>query len=81
MAYRIYTVVNLAETSRDADDVRTQDLCYKEKEEDAVAFCEKYIEDKFTQKDTELEKDGENYSAHDSCSWGTTLKADKIKIE
>ena len=81
MAYQIYTSVNYAETSRDADDIRIDNIDYKEKLEDALDVANKFIKEKFFHKDTKLKKYNNNYAATDFCSWGKTIVVEQINIE
>lgn len=80
MAYKVYTMVNYAETSKDADDIVTQEIAYKDKLEDALDVANKFIKEKFFHKNTELKKVGQNYEATDFCSWGKTIIVEPINI-
>ncbi len=77
--YRIYTKVNLADTSRDPDDIIIKELCYKKTKKEAKEFCNKYISKKFFNKDSELYENNGIIHAIDFCSYGETIIAKKIK--
>ena len=79
MYYKIYTRVNYAETSRDADDIRIYSIGYKDKLEDALDVANKFIYENFFHKDTKLKKYGNNYQATDFCSWGKTIIVEQIQ--
>lgn len=83
MPYKIYTEVNLAETSRDDDDIRYEDVGYAESFPDALKIANNYIKSNFTRNETKLvkEKNSNNYVATDSCSWGETIYIEEIKID
>ena len=79
--YKIYTEINLAETSRDPDNIITKYLCNKKTKESTIAFCEKYILEHFCDKSTKLEKNTNGFSATDFCSYAETLIAKKTILE
>lgn len=81
MAYKIYTSVNYAETSRDPDDICIDEIGYKQKLDDALEVANKFIKEKFFHKNTQLKQHGDNYQATDFCSWGKTIIVEKINIE
>lgn len=80
MGYKIYTRVNLAETSRDPDDIRVENLGCKDNLEQAIDLANKFIKDRFFNKNTQLKKQGHNYTATDFCSWGKTIVVAPINI-
>lgn len=81
MAYRIFTSVNYAMTSRDADDISIDTIGYKDRLEDALEVANKFIKKEFLHKDTELRKYENNYTATDFCSWGKTIVVKQIDID
>ena len=83
MAYRIYKEINFADTCRDADDIHTTELGYKNKLEDALSVAKNYIKEHFFHKDTELHKckKSNNYEATDFRSYGATIYVEEIIID
>jgi len=81
MAYRIYTRRNLADTTRDPDQMIFEELGYKSDLEDAKSVANKYIKERFFRKDTELSeyKDG-TIGATDFSSYGATVVISPITI-
>jgi hypothetical protein len=81
MAYRIYTERNLAETTRDPDEIVIKELGYKYNLEDAKSTANEYIAKNFFHKDTILkERKNGSYSATDFCSFGATIIVEPIII-
>ena len=81
MIYRIYTEQNLADTSRDPDQIITNELGYKYSLEDAKSLANEYIKQNFFNKDTELRNNVKGtYTAHDYCSYGVTITIQPINI-
>jgi len=81
MAYKIWTSYNSADTCRDADDIHTEELGYKNELEDAFIVANNYIKKYFLHKDTKLSKVSINeWQATDFCSYGSTIYVKKIKI-
>jgi hypothetical protein len=81
MAYRIYTRVNFADTSRDKDNVHIKELCYKSSREKAIKYMYDYIKKHFTNRNTGLCGSKTALSATDACSYGETIMAEKITID
>ncbi len=81
MAYRIYTERNLADTTRDPDEMVVEELGYKHELEDAKSIVNDYIEKRFFHKDTPIRerKDG-TFTATDFCSYGATIIIEPIII-
>jgi len=81
MAYRIYTQRNLADTWRDPDNIVTEDLCYKQSEDDAKSVAMDYIKNNFFHRDTQLrERTGGGFIATDFSSYGATIIVEPIVI-
>ncbi len=81
MAYRIYTERNLADTTRDPDQIVIEELGYKHNLEDAKSTANEYIAKNFVHKDTILkERKNGLYSATDFCSYGATIIVEPIII-
>lgn len=82
MAYKIYTERNLADTSRDPDQIVNEDLGYVHNLENAKKIASDYIKKRFFHKDTELlkRKDG-THTATDFCSYGATIIVKPIEIQ
>lgn len=81
MPYKIYTTFDASDTSRDPDEIRTKELCYKNKKEDAVKFCENYIKENFCRKKEKLQQTKNGFEATDFCSYAETIIAEHIVIE
>jgi hypothetical protein len=81
MAYRIYTERNLAETTRDPDEIVIKELGYKHNLEDAKSIANDYIAKNFFHRDTLLkERQNGLYSATDFSSYGATIIVEPIII-
>ena len=82
MIYRVFKIVDYADTCRDADDIRITELGYKNSLDDAKSVANDYIKKYFFHKDTELRKckDG-SFSATDFRSYGATIKIQPIKVD
>jgi len=82
MAYKIYTEQNLADTSRDPDDVVIEELGYKNNLDDALLLGNNFIKDNFFHKDTTIrQRTDDTYTATDFCSYGKTLIIKEIVID
>ena len=82
MAYKIYTKQNLADTSRDPDDIVIEELGYKNNLDDALSLGNKFIKDNFFHKDTTIKRRSDGtYTATDFCSYGKTLIIKEIIID
>lgn len=81
VVYKVFTSVNYADTSRDADNIHTNVLGNKRNLEDAKELANKYIKKNFSHKNTNLVKykDG-TYGATDFRSYGETITIEPIKI-
>ena len=79
--YRIYTVVNCADTCRDPDDFYYTELGCVESASEALTFMKEFIQQKFFNSDAKIYREGINYWAQESCSYGRTLKADKVVLK
>ena len=80
--YRLYYVVNYADTMRDPDDIRNTELGYVKDEESAIAFMKDFIEKRFfghSFNKYEVHRVGDNLRAFEFCSYGKVLCADKMK--
>jgi hypothetical protein len=77
--YRIYTVVNAADTCRDPDDLHYTELGYAENLEEVKLFAEKYIKQHFVNKDTQLHQHNGQWLASDFCSYGATIVIEKME--
>jgi hypothetical protein len=74
MIYKIFTIVNFAETCRDKDDIQITELGYKKNLKDAKKVANDYIQEEFFRKETKLHKNKDNsFSATDLCSFGETI--------
>jgi hypothetical protein len=73
--YRIYTKQNLADTCRDSDDYRYEEVGDATRIEKAIEIANKYINKHFFHKDTKLRRGSKNilYTATDFCSYGKTI--------
>ena len=81
MAYRIYTERNLADTTRDPDEMIYEELGYKFDLADAKSVANNYIKTRFFHKDTELkERNDGTYTATDFASYGATVIVKPINI-
>jgi len=81
MAYRIYTEVNLADTTRDQDEMFYEEIGYKLDLYEAKLVAKEYIKTRFFHKDTELKKrNNGTYTATDFASYGVTLIIESITI-
>lgn len=83
MPYKIYTQVNLADTSRDPDDYIYSTLGYRKNIIEAMMLADEYINTRFTDKNTMLRKVPPNkekilYTATDFCSYGATIMIKEI---
>ncbi len=74
MAYRVYTERNLADTTRDPDQIVIEELGYKHNLDDAKLLATDHIKNHFFHKDTLLKEriDG-THTATDFCSYGVTI--------
>ena len=82
MAYRIYTERNLADTTRDPDQIVTEELGYKYELEDAKLIANDYIKTRFFHKDTSIiERRNGTFTATDFCSYGETIIIEPINID
>jgi hypothetical protein len=74
MPYKIYTERNLADTSRDPDEIVIEELGYKHNLDDAKLIASDYIKTRFFHKNTELiENRNGSFSATDFSSYGATI--------
>jgi len=81
MAYRIYTERNLADTTRDPDEMVYEELGYKFDLDEAKLVANDYIKTRFFHKDTELKKrNNVTYTATDFASYGATVIVESITI-
>lgn len=81
MAYRIYTERNLADTTRDPDEMVYEELGYKFDLDEAKSVANNYIKKMFFHKDTELkERKSGTYAATDFASYGATVIVEPITI-
>lgn len=81
MIYRLYTEQNLADTSRDKDDIIIEELGYYEDCDMALRKAENFINDNFFHKDTKMKlKRTGYYTATDFCSYGKTINLIPIEI-
>lgn len=79
--YRIYRRVNYADTCRDPDDIRIEELGYKINLEEAKKIAKKYIKDNFFKKDTVLHENNDgSWSGTDFCSYGATVIIQPIEV-
>lgn len=73
-AYRIYTQRNLADTTRDPDQIVTTELGYRFDLDDAKSLATEYIKEHFFYKDSVLiERKGGYYSAVNFSSYGEII--------
>ncbi len=81
ITYRIYTRQNLADTSRDPDNIIIRELGYKSDLKTAMVVTNTYIKSNFFHENTKLRKNkDDSYSATDFCSYGETIYLQPIKI-
>lgn len=81
MAYRVYTERNLADTTRDPDEIVINELGYRHNLEDAKSIANDYIKTGFFHSDTILkEREDGSYSATDFSSYGATVIVEPIII-
>ena len=83
MPYRIYSQYNDADTMRDIGTTYTEEMCYKNNIEDALAFVNDYIQKYFFDKNTKIHhiKGTNDYQVSNSCSYGRTIYIDEIHID
>ena len=82
MIYRIFKIVDYADTCRDSNDIHITELGYKNSLDDAKLVANDYIKKHFFHKDTELRKCKEgSFSATDFCSYGATIEIQPIKAD
>jgi hypothetical protein len=79
--YKVHTERNLADTSREPDNIVTKEICHKGFETDAISVMEEYIKKNFFHKDTQPIKTSYGWSATDFCSYGETIRITKINVE
>lgn len=80
MIYRVYTVVNGADTCRDPDDLHFTELGATPNLEAALAAAMSHIKNHFFHKDTELIECNDGiWRATDFCSYGATLIIEPMK--
>lgn len=78
MSYKIYTKRNLADTSRDPDDIVIEKLAYRNSLDEAKQYANDYIKEKFLGVQPLKEyKDG-SYRATNFCSYGETIIIEKV---
>lgn len=78
--YRLYIYRNLADTSRDSDNIETiKDEFYTTLEK-AKIDANIYIKNHFLHKDSKLSGSGDNWSTVDFCSYGAVIKISKVKV-
>jgi hypothetical protein len=77
--WRIYTVVNCADTMRDPDEFVYTELGGSATFESAMSFVKKYVEREFRNASYIQTDSFGNIRACEICSWGRTLCADKMK--
>lgn len=86
-SFRIYTRVNLADTSRDPDEIIIKTLAYKKKFISAVRFAYKYMEDNFSKPNLssfsgyKLRKKGSMWTEYEIASWGEEIIIEKIELD
>jgi len=78
--YRIYSSVNCADTCRDPDDIHITELGYTADLDKAKEICNERIKKFFFRKDTVLQEYFDGFIAQDFCSYGATLRIDKLKV-
>jgi hypothetical protein len=82
MAYKIYTRRNLADTTRDPDQIQIDELGYRNNLEDAKILANDYIRTSFFHKDTKLRENKNGLcTATDFCSYGATIIVEPIEIK
>lgn len=80
--YRIYTRVNFAETSRDKDDIHTEEVGYKKTLKSAIETANDYIKEHFCRSEFKVKKNKDgSYSATDFCSWGETIIIESKEVK
>ena len=80
--YRIYTLVNAADTMRDPDDIHETELAYKDDRKKAKKFIEEYIKEKFSKPDeAKIYEDESGFRATNFISYGQTIIAKKVIVE
>lgn len=80
--YRVYISVNYADTCRDPDDIRIEELGFFNNKEKAISIANSFVKNNFFHKNTTLtEAKNGNLSATDFCSYGKTIYVIKIKVE
>ena len=84
--YRVYTRQNLADTSRDPDEIIIDDLGYFDNIDKAILFAQGHIKEHFFSSkihtptlDKNAEK-GHAYTAYEFCSYGRFLHIDKTMV-
>ncbi len=77
--YKIFTEVNLADTWRDPDEFVYMELGYTDDLQEAMTFCDKYIQKHFFNRDAKMKKvsDG-SYAAFNTRSYGEKLMIQKM---
>lgn len=81
-AYRIYTQRNLADTTRDPDQIVIKELGYRFELDDAKSLATEYIKEHFFHKDSVLiERKNGYFSAVNFMSYGEILYVEPIMIE
>lgn len=79
MSYKIYTKRNLADTSRDKDNMVVEELAFRTSLDEARQYANDYIKKKFFHKGIQLKeyRDG-SFRATNLCSYGETIIVEKI---
>lgn len=78
--YKIYTIVDYADTCRDPSDIHIEEFGYTSDLEKAIQFAENYIKEHFFDKNTVLFECKDNsIRATDFGSWGKTIIIEPMK--